>query len=493
MSRRRRLPPAGVLAGGALLLFASLARAGRHGEIDSVSRGANVALAANGGVATASSTVNGNYPEAAANDGDRTGSNWSNGLGGGWNDGTFDAWPDWLQIDFAGTRTISEIDVVTLRDGWETPGNPTPTSTAVDSGIQSFDVQYWNGSAWATVPGGSVVGNTLAWRQFVFPSSTTTKIRVVVSAGPGWYSRIVELEAYATAAGLRLEPTTVNGGGEPIVTRGQNFARATNGASAFASSTYSPSYPESAAIDGDRSGWNWGSGGGWNDGTYFAGPDWIGIGFAGVRTIDEIDVYTLRDFYGTTDDPAPTTPAENEGILDFDVQYWNGSAWITVPGGSVTGNTLAWRKFTFPPVSTAWIQVTIHFGRQGFSRIVEIEAYDRSSGTAINSSIGQESAIGVSSTTESILQSGFWSHAGVGMLPILLMGRKVPANSTLPTFDWTGNAPSYAMYWSENCADVDSHFRFTQAPKVWTDSGSHPGDLVCYSVYGMAPGPVTER
>ena len=46
----------------------------------------NVALAVNGGVATASSTLNPNYPASAAINGDRRGIGW--GAGGGWNDGT---------------------------------------------------------------------------------------------------------------------------------------------------------------------------------------------------------------------------------------------------------------------------------------------------------------------------------------------------------------------------------------------------------------------
>jgi len=34
------------------------------------------------------------------------------------------------------------------------------------------------------------------------------------------------------------------------------------------------------------------------------------------------------------------------------VQYWNGSVWVDVPGGNVTGNNLVWRRFIFDPIST---------------------------------------------------------------------------------------------------------------------------------------------
>ncbi|MBI3344747.1 MAG: hypothetical protein HY028_07845 [Gammaproteobacteria bacterium] len=64
-------------------------------------------------------------------------------------------------------------------------------------GITTFDVQYWNGSAWAAIPGGTVTGNNKVWRQFTFASISTGKIRVLVnnSASKDW-SRIVEVEAY---------------------------------------------------------------------------------------------------------------------------------------------------------------------------------------------------------------------------------------------------------------------------------------------------------
>src|SRR6185436_3509847 len=64
----------------------------------------NVALAANGGLAVGSSIYSGGYPVAAANNGDRRGINW--GAGGGWSDGTANAYPDWLEIDFSGSKTL---------------------------------------------------------------------------------------------------------------------------------------------------------------------------------------------------------------------------------------------------------------------------------------------------------------------------------------------------------------------------------------------------
>jgi hypothetical protein len=67
--------------------------------------------------------------------------------------------PQWLQVDFNGSKTISEIDVFSCQDNYANPSPPTEAMTFSSYGLTAFDVQYWNGSSWVTVPGGSVTGN----------------------------------------------------------------------------------------------------------------------------------------------------------------------------------------------------------------------------------------------------------------------------------------------------------------------------------------------
>ena len=62
------------------------------------------------------------------------------------------------------------------------------------------------------------------------------------------------------------------------------------------------------------------------------------------------------------------------GIQDFEVQYWDGSQWVTVPNGAVTGNDKAMRVFTFPEITTTKIRVFVTNARNNFSRLTEIEA-----------------------------------------------------------------------------------------------------------------------
>jgi hypothetical protein len=157
----------------------------------------NVALAANGGVATASSFQSGFEPSAATN-GDRKGLNI--GAGGVWVDATQNSNPDWLQVDFSGSKTIDEIDVFTAQDNYQNPIEPDLNMIFGLYGITAFDVQYWNGSAWVTVQNGSVTSNNKVWRKFVFSAVTTTKIRVTVNSSLHIYSTITELEAWSSSS-----------------------------------------------------------------------------------------------------------------------------------------------------------------------------------------------------------------------------------------------------------------------------------------------------
>ena len=72
----------------------------------------NVALASNGGIASASSSYSAAYPVSAVNDNVRSGAGW--GAGGGWNDGTPGSFPDWVQINFNGQKTIDHVVVYTV-------------------------------------------------------------------------------------------------------------------------------------------------------------------------------------------------------------------------------------------------------------------------------------------------------------------------------------------------------------------------------------------
>jgi len=140
-------------------------------------------------------------------------------------------------------------------------------------------------------------------------------------------------------------------------------------------SSAQPNWPASKLVDGERRGVTWASGGGWQDTTSGIFPDWVEIEFKKPRSIRWINLFTLADNYGSANQITLNTGFTLYGSQDFVVQYWNSSAWITIPGGTVTGNTRVWRQFVFAPVLTSKIRVTVQRSAYRFSNLVELEAW----------------------------------------------------------------------------------------------------------------------
>lgn len=159
----------------------------------------NVALSANGGTAVASSYFSdwywGTFLPSYVNDGLRRSIN--NAV---WADNTHHTFPDWIEVDFNGSKTINEIDIITQQD--QNPVvEPTLTQTFSLYGATGFRAEYWNGSAWVDVPGINVTANNKVWRQFTFAAITTSKIKVWVNGGAdNAFSRMVEVEAWTAAS-----------------------------------------------------------------------------------------------------------------------------------------------------------------------------------------------------------------------------------------------------------------------------------------------------
>src|ERR1700752_1640876 len=441
----------------------------------------NVALAANGGVASASSSYaccRWNFAPAGANNGNRSGTGW--GSGEGWNDNPpANTFPDWLQIDFNGSKTIDEVDVFTGQDNWQYPSEPTEAMTFSLYGLTGFDVQYWNGSGWTTVSGGSVTGNNKVWRKFTFAPINTTKIRVLTNASIDGYSRITELEAWASP------PRT-------------NVASTSAGGSASASSSYYCCgwyFTPAGTNNGNRSGVGWGSGEGWNDNppanTF---PDWLQIDFNGSKTIDEVDVFTGQDNWQYPSEPTEAMTFSLYGLTGFDVQYWNGSGWTTVSGGSVTGNNKVWRKFTFAPITTSKIRVLTNASVDGYSRLTEVEAWGYAASTSATIQWLVTDHLG---TPRMIIdQSG--TLANVKRHDYLPFGEELfaPAGGRSASLGYTAG-DGVRQQFTRKERDVETGLdyfgaryyssmqgRFMSADEIWKDS--HVGDPQSWNKYAYA-------
>jgi RHS repeat-associated protein len=314
----------------------------------------NVALASNGATASASSSYSG-FAASGAINGDRKGL--FVGQNGYWSTASA-GFPAWLEVQFNGSKTITEIDVVTEQDNYQAPIEPTESATFSQYGLNGYEVQYWNSSAWVIIPGGAVSGNNKVWKKFSFAPLTTTKIRVLANASPDNYSRLTEIEAWTG----------------PSPAPRYNLALASMGAVATASNSYNAGYGPGGANNGDRKSLNWTNGGGWNDsGPPF--PDWLQIDFGSVKTINEVDVFTLQDNWANSAEPTESMTFTQWGLTGYQVEYWDESNWVAISGASVTGNNKIWRKFEFSPISTNKIRVVTSASVDGYSRLTEVEAY----------------------------------------------------------------------------------------------------------------------
>lgn len=243
----------------------------------------------------------------------------------------------WIQLSWNSSKTINKV---VLYD------RPNATDNA-NNGTLTF-------SDGSNVPVAGIPANG-APLEIVFPSKTVTWMKFQVSGGAGPNVGLSEIEA---------------------ANYGTNVALTSNGGTASASTSLSASYPASSVINGDRKGLNWTSGGGWSDSTFYTFPDWLQVDFSGTKTINEIDVYTLQDSWSSPKDPTEAMTFSTGGATAYTVQYWNGSAWTTVTGGSVTGNNKVGRKFVFSPISTSKIRVTVNGAADNYaSRLVEVEAW----------------------------------------------------------------------------------------------------------------------
>ena len=108
---------------------------------------------------------------------------------------------------------------------------------------------------------------------------------------------------------------------------------------------------------------------------------------------------------------------------------------------------------------------------------------------AVDGSAGQEATIGTSSSPRFVLQSGFWSHLGSSLVPVILMADKNGSNPDWTDLSWSGNNSPYQVYGSGDCSDVFGNQIATESGNAWTDS-LPTGNLFCYSVLATAPGPM---
>jgi hypothetical protein len=208
--------------------------------------------------------------------------------------------------------------------------------TGVDDGfpISSYGLQFWNGSAWTAISGGSVTGNTSTERNLVFTSPVTASS-----------FRLLSSETSLRVRELALYPP--NGpGGFPLgtdLTVNLAYQRP-----AVASANTAGNFALKAV-----------------DGRAHVGSIWQTT-TAGINTLDidlrvSTKIGSAHLYSGSTGVPP---------LADFVMKYWDGTTWQDISGGTVAGNTTADRVIPLTPVTTS--RVRLEFTNPGTTSIREL-------------------------------------------------------------------------------------------------------------------------
>lgn len=157
------------------------------------------------GMAASASSELSDYPAISAFQGDRVGdvlsivSSTSRawGRGGGWNDSTYNSFPDWLRCDFARPASVGRIVVTTFQDNFSTHRIEPYLGLQVGLNytIEDFDVYVLDmHDNWIEVA--EVEENDDIIREFTFEPITGKAVKLVVNDSYGGYSRVISFEAY---------------------------------------------------------------------------------------------------------------------------------------------------------------------------------------------------------------------------------------------------------------------------------------------------------
>jgi len=218
--------------------------------------------------------------------------------------------------------------------------------TGVDdaSAVNAFYLQYHNGSAWVSIPGGSVTGNTNVERNLVFTNTVTaSSFRIL---GEDGNLRVRELALYPPVNGV---PTAFPLGTD--LTLNLAYQRPT-----VSSSNIAGKFALNAV-----------------DGRTHAGSAWQ-TSTAGVNTLDidlrvSTKIGSAHLYSGTTG----VSPLDS-----FVMKYWDGTAWQNITGGTVTGNTTSDLVIPFTPVTTSMVR--LEFTNPGSTAIRELCVFPANTG-----------------------------------------------------------------------------------------------------------------
>jgi hypothetical protein len=244
---------------------------------------------------------------------------------------------DWYELNFGTARTLNEVRLY-FKDS-----RPASTTYRAPS---AYTVQYHNGSAWVDAPSQtkSPAAPRANYNLVRFPAISAQRVRVLVTNASGARTGLTEVKVYN------------RGGVQPP---------ANQATSATASASYTSPWESVIAVnDGidppssnDTANPRWGT---WPE----TGQQYAELTWPAAKTLNKADVYFFDDDQGI-DMPS-----------SWKLQYWNGSAYVDVPGAS--GYPLAKNQYdsvTFTAVDTTRLRVLLTSNGTNSVGLLEAKVY----------------------------------------------------------------------------------------------------------------------
>ena len=98
-----------------------------------------------------------------------------------------------------------------------------------------------------------------------------------------------------------------------------------------------------------------------------------------------------------------------DGMMSVRPRRVNAVSWLNVPNGSITGNTLVWRRVSFAPVITSRIRVNMNATPNYYVALTEVEAWTAATGPG---TAGTVTFTGTGTCTIRAAQSGNANYLG---------------------------------------------------------------------------------
>ena len=300
--------------------------------------------------------------------------------------------PHWAQVKFPFPVTVGSAQLAMGQNN--------------SSSLTNFSIQYLTNGNWVNVPGGTVSGNANVERNVVFPSPiTATSFRVYDSQDNP--IRIRQLALYPP-----------NGpGGYPFGTDFNiDLARKQP---AFATTNTTGGWPLLAAdgLVNSTSAWQ----------TTLIGSNSLLINLQFTNKIGSAHLYSGMN---------GVSP-----LSDFVLQYWTGSAWANIPGGSVSGNNSGALVILFTtPVTTTKVQLV--FTNSGTSAVQELCVFPENSNGGYPLGTGIVSNTPVAAKYDTYSDS-FYYLSNSATASVVVESNGLPGMGNLPAYNWASQTNAW--------------------------------------------------